>query len=132
MGRRRARARCAQSDEDKIGRIRRISVHDLSCRVSHGGNQPVDLPDRCAAEAAIHSPFQPEGEKLWKGETERETGVTVSVGPEAAGRVACMSVARGEASGQRPARAGIPRGSMTTLARVDAQKAAEFYLRLVI
>jgi hypothetical protein len=36
-------------------------------------------PDRRAAEAAMHSPFQPEGEKLWKGETERESGV--SVGP---------------------------------------------------
>ncbi len=37
------------------------------------------LPDRRAAEATIHSPFQPEGAKLRKGETERETGV--SVGP---------------------------------------------------
>ncbi len=34
-------------------------------------------PGRRAAEAAIHSPFQPEGEKLWKGETERETGVSI-------------------------------------------------------
>ncbi len=52
---------------------------------------------------------------------------------EAAGSVARMivTVSRGEASGgQRPARAGIPPGSKTTL--VDAQKAAEFYPRLVI
>ena len=33
-------------------------------------------PDRRAAEAAIHSPIQPEGEKLWMGETEQETGVS--------------------------------------------------------
>jgi hypothetical protein len=47
--------------------------------VTVGTRMVAGSPDRRAAEAAIHSPFQPEGEKLRKGETERETGV--SVGP---------------------------------------------------
>ncbi len=90
--------------------------------------------DRRAAEAATHSQFQPEGEKLWKGETERETGVCRSrsewrpgrdsgnfelealtcgeLQVEAAGSVARMSVTRGDASGLGPTRrrAGIPPG----------------------
>jgi hypothetical protein len=49
VGRRRARARCAQSDKDKIARNRRIGVHDRSCRVSHGWNELVDLAG-CNAE----------------------------------------------------------------------------------
>ncbi len=91
-------------------------------------------PDRRAAEAAIHSPFQLEGEtqKLWKGETGRETAV--SVGPsggreapacgEAAGSVARMSVTRGDAYGLGPTRADIPRGSKQDPG--DRAKAAGF------
>jgi hypothetical protein len=36
------------------------------------------MPDQLTAKAAIDSPFQPEGEKLRKGETEQETGVSIS------------------------------------------------------
>ena len=94
-------------------------------------------PDRRAAAAAIHSQIQPEGEKLWKGETEQETGASYDPngGREAPaakplGFVARLSVSRGEESGPWPARAGIPRGSDGDPGKL--RKAAEFYPRLVI
>ncbi len=65
-----------------------IHVHVVMYLYVHGINMSVLYSDTYVPFCPIlsrwvgfqmHSPFQPEGEKLWKGETERKTGV--SVGP---------------------------------------------------